>query len=90
MNASPNRPMTAAVHHLFIHTMTSTDDFRSPKMYTMYEALARDRMRDEERRSRETRLAKELAAQRRWHRASVRARAAEARHARRVSEMPVR
>ncbi len=58
-------------------------------MYTMYEALAHDRMRDEQRRSREARLARELAAQRRWHRVSLRARAAEARHARRVSELPV-
>ena len=58
-------------------------------MYTMYEALARDRMRDEQRRSREAKLAKELSAQRRWHRVSLRARAAEDRHARRVDELPV-
>ena len=58
-------------------------------MYTMNEALARDRMRDEQRRSREAKLAKELAAQRRWHRVSLRARAAEDRHARRVGELPV-
>jgi hypothetical protein len=88
VNANPNRPVTARSQHSAIHTMTSTNDFRSPKMYTMYEALARDRMRDEERRSREARLARELAAQRRWHRVSLRARDAEARHARRVSELP--
>jgi hypothetical protein len=59
-------------------------------MDTMYEAFARDRMRSEERRSREARLARELVAQRRWHRVSQRARANETRHARRVSEIPVR
>ena len=59
-------------------------------MYTMHEALARDRMRDQERRSREARLARELAAERRWHRVSLHARAAQARHARRVSRVPVR
>jgi hypothetical protein len=56
----------------------------SIKMYSMHEALARDRMRDQERRSRE------LAAERRWHRVSLHARAAQARHARRVSRVPVR
>jgi hypothetical protein len=54
-------------------------------MYSMHEALARDRMRESEQRSREGRLARELAAERRWHRVSVHARAAQARHARRVS-----
>jgi hypothetical protein len=58
---------------------------RSTKMYAMHEALARDRMRESEQRSRAGRLARELAAERRWHRVSVHARAAEARHARRVS-----
>jgi hypothetical protein len=62
----------------------------SIKMYSMHEALARDRMRDQERRSREARLARELAAERRWHRVSLHARAAQARHARRVSRVPVR
>ena len=63
---------------------------RSIEMYTMHEALARDRMRDEQRRSREARLAKEVAAHRRWHRVSVRAHAAEKRHARRVQELQAR
>jgi hypothetical protein len=63
---------------------------RSTKMYSMHEALARDRMRESEQRSREGRLARELAAERRWHRVSVHARAAQARHARRVSRSPVR
>jgi hypothetical protein len=58
---------------------------RSTKMYSMHEALARDRMRESEQRSREGRLARELAAERRWHRVSVHAKAAQARHARRVS-----
>ena len=61
----------------------------STKMHSMYEALARDRMREQELRSRESRLGRELAAQRRWHRVAVRARAAELRHARRARELPV-
>ena len=56
----------------------------SRKMLSMHEALARDRMREHERRSRQSRLARELAAERRWHRVSLHARAAEARHARRA------
>jgi hypothetical protein len=63
---------------------------RSTKMYSMHEALARDRMREHEQRSRQARLARELAAERRWHRVSLHARAAQARHARRVSRAPVR
>lgn len=63
---------------------------RSIKMYAMYEALARERMREEQRRSRQARLARELAAQRRWHRVSLRARAAEQRHARCLDELLVR
>jgi hypothetical protein len=58
-------------------------------MYSMHEALARDRMREHEQRSRQARLARELAAERRWHRVSLHARAAQARHARRVSRSPV-
>jgi hypothetical protein len=63
---------------------------RSTKMYSMHEALARDRMREHEQRSRQSRLARELAAERRWHRVSLHARAAEARHARRASRALVR
>jgi hypothetical protein len=62
---------------------------RSTKMYSMHEALARDRMREQELRSRQARLARELAAERRWHRVSLHARAAQARHARRVSRAAV-
>lgn len=57
----------------------------SIKMYSMHEALARDRMREHEQRSRRARVARELAAERRWHRVSLRARAAESRHANRAS-----
>jgi hypothetical protein len=56
-------------------------------MYAMNEALARDRMREDQRRTREAALARELAAQRRWHRVTRRARAVEARHARRVHDL---
>ena len=79
--ATPRRLVTEQTD--FIHSRSST-------MHSMYEALARDRMREHEQRSREARLARELAAERRWHRVSVRARAAQARHARRVSQVPVR
>jgi hypothetical protein len=64
--------------------------FGSIKMYSMHEALARDRMREQEQRSREARLARELAAERRWHRVSIHARQAQARHARRARRAPVR
>ena len=80
-----NRSITGTVA---IHGVADTKSFshlRSTKMYSMHEALARDRMRESEQRSREGRLARELAAERRWHRVSVHARAAQARHARRVS-----
>jgi hypothetical protein len=53
-------------------------------MYSMHEALARDRMREHARRWREAYVARELAAERRWHRVSMHARAAGARHARRA------
>jgi hypothetical protein len=56
----------------------------STEMYSMNEALARDRMREQERRSQDARLARELAAQRRWHRVSVHAKAASARHGQRA------
>jgi hypothetical protein len=62
---------------------------RSTKMYSMHEALARDRMREKEARSRRAHLARELAAERRWHRVSLHARAAQARHSRRASRAPV-
>jgi hypothetical protein len=55
---------------------------RSIKMYAMHEALARDRMRERE--LDQLRVARELAAARRWHRLASRARAAERRHARRA------
>ncbi len=56
-------------------------------MYTMHEALARDRMREQQQRSHDAQLARELAAQRRWHRVSLRAHAAQERHARRVQRL---
>jgi hypothetical protein len=78
-------PATAGVR-----TTTNFHVLRSIKMYSMHEALARDRMREHESRSRQARLARELAAARRWHRVSLHARAAEARHAGRVRRAPVR
>ena len=72
------------------HIERTSYDLRSTRMYSMHEALARDRMREQEQRSRDGRLARELAAERRWHRVSLHARAAAERHARRVSRAPVR
>jgi hypothetical protein len=51
---------------------------RSTEMYSMYEALARDRMRERE--AHQLRVARELAAARRWHRVAVRARVAQRKH----------
>jgi hypothetical protein len=59
-------------------------------MYSMHEALARDRMREQEKQSQRARLVRDLAAQRRWHRVSLHAQAAQVRHARRASQVPVR
>jgi hypothetical protein len=70
-------------------TTTNFHVLRSITMYSMHEALARDRMREHESRSRQARLARELAAARRWHRVSLHARAAEARHANRARRSPV-
>lgn len=56
-------------------------------MYTMNEALARERMHEREQRSREATLAREVAAHRRWHRVSLYARAAEKRYAARLGEV---
>jgi hypothetical protein len=53
-------------------------------MYLLQEALARERIRDVERRARQATLAREVSAQRRWHRLSRYARAVERRHARKA------
>jgi hypothetical protein len=45
-------------------------------MYTMHEALARERMRVNEREAHQRRIARELVAARRWQRREMRARAA--------------
>ncbi|MCU1657247.1 MAG: hypothetical protein JWO57_1903 [Pseudonocardiales bacterium] len=63
-------------------TYTATDRQTtqgSTEMYTMYEALARERMRVREREAQQLRVARELASARRWHRRELRARAAEQR-----------
>ena len=65
-------------------TDRQTDPKRSTTMQSLHEALARDRMREEERRSREATLARELMAQKRWSRVARYARSAERRHARRA------
>jgi len=57
-------------------------------MYTLHEALARERMRETQRDGQQLRVARELASARRWHRVEMRvhaagrrARAVERRHA---------
>jgi hypothetical protein len=66
---------------------TYTPLSRSITMYTMNEALARDRMREHLYGARHARLARELAAAERWHRWQSRARAAERRHAQRAERV---
>jgi hypothetical protein len=58
-------------------------------MYTMHEALARERMRASHRDAHQLRVARELAAARRWHRLELRASAAR-RHARAVGQRHAR
>lgn len=94
MKATRTRPSTrttvAVTRTQKYATTQSTHQPRSIEMHTMHEALARDRMREREQRSREARLAKELLAQRRWHRIAHYARTAEKRHAMRVSQAVAR
>jgi len=71
-------------------TPTNFRQLGSTKMYSMHEALARDRMRENEQRSRQSRVARELAAERRWHRVSTHSRAAQERHLRRLARAAVR
>ena len=59
-------------------------------MYTMHEALARDRMRELARRSDAAELARGLAAERRWHRVSRYASAAHARRQARLGQLTSR
>ena len=63
------------------------DDVKgSLPMYSVHEALARDRMREAEQRSAAVRLGRTLSAHRRWRRAALRAKAAEERLAREASD----
>lgn len=61
---------------LTMSTTITTDNYRSTEMYTMHEALARERMRVNHRDAHQLRVARELAAARRWHRLELRAHAA--------------
>jgi hypothetical protein len=82
--ADPGRSATgttgAARHHaLYVPNRlftTSTMTTRSTEMYTMHEALARERLRPSQREAEQLRVARELAAARRWHRVELRASAA--------------
>jgi hypothetical protein len=80
----PNRTITNKTST----NLTTTTFTRSIEMYTMHEALARERLRAVDRDAQQLRVARELAKARRWHRVEVRvhaagrrARAAERRHA---------
>jgi len=57
----------------------STTTSGSSKMYTMYEALARDRMRETRDEAHQRRAAHELSAVRRWQRLNRKAQAAQRR-----------
>jgi len=75
---------------LTAYTFTTFSSFKgSLPMYSMHEALARDRMRESQQRSAEARLVRSLSAQRRWHRVAVRARAASERHEQRAGQVAV-
>ncbi|MEP7019245.1 MAG: hypothetical protein ABI808_01245 [Pseudonocardiales bacterium] len=70
------------------NTTTTSMTTRSIEMYTLHEALARERMRETQRDGQQLRVARELASARRWHRVEMRvhaagrrARAVERRHA---------
>jgi hypothetical protein len=82
-------PMTEHADHLARPStrLQQINLLRSSPMYSLHEALARDRMRESEQRSRDARLARSLAASRRWHRVALRARAAADRHALRASQV---
>jgi hypothetical protein len=53
-------------------------------MYTLHEALAREHMRSLDREAQQRRIARELAAARRWHRVATRAERVHRRHAHRA------
>ena len=61
-------------------------NLRSTEMYTMQDALARDRMREREQQARHSRLSAELAAANRWQYLAEHARAAASRHSQRASQ----
>lgn len=73
-SAHQNRSSTMHTDHS-LHTLQ-----------TMHEALARDHARERQQQARHAALVRDLSAQRRWHRVSSFARAAEKRHAQRVRQ----
>jgi hypothetical protein len=68
------------------YSTTSHVTTGSTQMYTMQEALARDRMRERERQAHNSRLSAELSATHRWQYLAERARRAALRHAERASQ----
>ena len=59
---------------------------RSPRMYVMQEALAREHMRQREHQARQARLSAELASAQFWQYLAERSRVAATRHAHRASQ----
>lgn len=75
----------AAAANTAVALSSTTTDFRSIKMISMHEALARERLYESQRSARMSRLARELAATRRWRRLERLARTVHERHARSVA-----
>jgi hypothetical protein len=89
MTANRRRGLVSAsrVQHISQQPIT---DVRSTIMYTLQEALARDRMREQASRSSAEQLARGLAAERRWHRVSRYASGVHARRAARLRQLAAR
>jgi hypothetical protein len=73
----------ATAHHT---TPTITMTSRSPHMYVMQEALAREHMRQREREARQARLSAELVSALVWQYLAERAKAAATRHSHRATQ----
>jgi hypothetical protein len=66
------------------NTNATSSNLWSTEMYTMYEALAREHLRQLHSEARQRTLAKQLASAKRWRSRELRAHAAYERHARRA------
>lgn len=80
-SAGSTAPSLSADYELTRCTSPCRDDLRSITMNSLHEALARERLRELQLDARRARVAREMAAARRWRRRELRARAAHQRHA---------